>query len=101
MEILIITFLDAIGKNSEQKSFGSGLATSKTKIKDLKFTDKLMVERLSKCKGEALLLKGLQFFLTDKVQTSGLTRGKKQKARVAWGVESMCDIISGLLESTD
>ncbi|VEU24141.1 DEKNAAC105312 [Brettanomyces naardenensis] len=95
MEILLITFFDIVGKKSETKAFGTGSST--TSIGDLKFTDKIMVERLAKCKEQPLLLKGLRYFTTNNVKESDLVKGKRQKARVHWGVDSMDDIIEELL----
>ncbi|ODV82863.1 hypothetical protein CANARDRAFT_239325 [[Candida] arabinofermentans NRRL YB-2248] len=100
IEIMLITFLDTVAKNSELKSFGSGL-TLNSKTRDLKFDDKIIFERLAKCKEQTLLLKGLQFFLTDTVRGSSLIKGKKQTIRVNWGIDSMCDTIDTILERSN
>lgn len=96
MEILLITFFDSIGKHSEIKSFGSGL-NSKNSIKDMRFDEKLLMERIAKTKEQHLLLKGLQYFLQDSVKSSNLIKGKKQRKRVDWGTDAMCDIIDGII----
>ncbi|OWB54983.1 hypothetical protein B5S28_g845 [[Candida] boidinii] len=96
MEILLITFFDSIGKHSEIKSFGSGLK-SKNSIKDMRFDEKLLMERIAKTKEQHLLLKGLQYFLQDSVKSSNLIKGKKQRKRVDWGTDAMCDIIDGII----
>jgi nucleolar MIF4G domain-containing protein 1 len=43
----------------------------------------------------------LQYFLQEKVKTSDITTGKKQKQRVAWGVDAMFDIIDEFLKDSE
>ncbi|KAH3666861.1 hypothetical protein OGAPHI_003310 [Ogataea philodendri] len=95
VEIFMITFLDVVAKLSEEKMFGGG--DRKLKTEDMKYTQKTLVERLSKCKEQPTLLKGLSYFLQEKIRNSSLIKGKKQKARVQWGVDSMADITGDIL----
>lgn len=97
MEILLITFINIVGKNSEIKAFGSGTVKSNVKVKEMKFSDKIIVSRLSKCKEQPLLLKGLRYFLQNNVKESNLIDGKRQRKRVDWGVDSICDNIEDVL----
>ena len=101
LEVLLVSFLDQIGKKSQQNSIGAGLKKSK-KSKEMfeqKFDDKILVERVLKVKDQNTLLRGLQYFLQEKVKISDIITGKKQKQRVAWGVDAMFDIIDEFLKS--
>ncbi|RCK62909.1 Suppressor of glycerol defect protein 1 [Candida viswanathii] len=103
LEVVLVSFLDQVGKKSAKNSVGAGLA-SKKKKKDMfeqKFDDKILVERVLKAKDQNTLLRGLQYFLQEKVKTSDITTGKKQKQRVAWGVDAMFDIIDEFLKDSE
>ncbi|RCK58953.1 Suppressor of glycerol defect protein 1 [Candida viswanathii] len=103
LEVVLVSFLDQVGKKSAKNSVGAGLA-SKKKKKDMfeqKFDDKILVERVLKAKDQNTLLRGLQYFLQEKVKTSDITTGKKQKRRVAWGVDAMFDIIDEFLKDSE
>ncbi|ANZ75021.1 BA75_03032T0 [Komagataella pastoris] len=76
LEIMFITFLDQLCLK-----------------KDLQKLQQV----LQNCNEQPLLLKGLKYFLPEKVQNSQLTKGKKQKERVKWGVERCEEIIDQLL----
>ncbi|KAG7715926.1 hypothetical protein KL930_004289 [Ogataea haglerorum] len=95
VEIFMISFFDSVGKLSEQKMFGAG--DKKHKTEDMRYNDKTMVERINKCKEQPTLLKGLQYFLQHKVRDSSFIKGKKQRSRVHWGVDSLCDIVGEFL----
>ncbi|KAG7829981.1 hypothetical protein KL943_005147 [Ogataea angusta] len=95
VEIFMISFFDSVGKLSEQKIFGAG--DKKHKTEDMRYNDKPMVERIDKCKEQPTLLRGLQYFLQHKVRDSSFIKGKKQRSRVHWGVDSMCDIVGEFL----
>ncbi len=58
-----------------------------------------MSERVIKCDEQPLLLKGLQYFLNNKIRKSGCIKGKKQRTRVDWGITTMTSIIEELLKS--
>ncbi|ESX03581.1 hypothetical protein KL918_004627 [Ogataea parapolymorpha] len=94
VEIFMISFFDSVGKLSEQKIFGAG--DKKHKTEDMRYNDKTMVERINKCKEQPTLLRGLQYFLQHKVRDSTFIKGKKQRSRVHWGVDSMSDIVGEL-----
>jgi nucleolar MIF4G domain-containing protein 1 len=96
LEIMIVTILDTIAKRSEVNSFGSGKGK---KSKDITYSGKLMLERVIKCDEQPLLLKGLQYFLNNKIRKSGCIKGKKQRTRVDWGITTMTSIIEELLKS--
>jgi nucleolar MIF4G domain-containing protein 1 len=97
LEIMLITILDVIGKKSEVNIFGSG--KDKKKNKDVTYTGKLMAERVNKCDEQPLLMKGLQYFLNNKIRDSGFIKGKKQRLRIEWGVDMMSEMLTGLLKS--
>jgi len=99
VEILLITFLNVVGRNSEMKDFGSGTSKKDVKVKDMKFSDKVIKNRLSKCKEQPLLLKGLRYFLQNNVKESSLIDGQRQRKRVSWGVDSICDNIEDILQA--
>lgn len=96
LEILLITFLDTVGKKSEIKAFGSG--KGKSKSNDVQYSGKLLAEKIAKCDEQPLLLKGLQYFLNSRIVDNNLIKGKKQTARVQWGVATMGDMITEMLE---
>lgn len=103
LEVLLVSFLDQVGKKSQKNSIGAGLKKSK-KSKEMfeqKFDDKILVERILKAKDQPTLLRGLQYFLQEKVKTSDITSGKKQKQRVSWGVDAMFDIIDEFLKENE
>lgn len=95
IEVLMISFFDTLGKKSEVAPFGSGAV--KSKAQDLKFSDQLLLERLGKCQGQKMLLRGLQYFL-QKVRGSDIITGKKQRRRVEWGVDSTVDMCTEMLK---
>lgn len=91
LEILLITTLDTIGRKSEPTDASS-------KKKDFAFTGKVMADRVAKCDEQPLLIKGLQYFLSNKVRNSELVKGKKQRLRVEWGVDTMSDMFAEMLK---
>jgi nucleolar MIF4G domain-containing protein 1 len=100
IEVLLISFLNNIGKKSELAGFGQGLSKS-AKAQDLKFQDKLLIDILVKCKTQTQLLRGLQYFLQEKVRNSDIIAGKKQRRRVEWGVDCACDVCDEFLKSAE
>ena len=65
-----------------------------------KFDDKILVERILKAKDQPTLLRGLQYFLQEKVKTSDITSGKS-KTKSFMGVDAMFDIIDEFLKETE
>lgn len=97
-EVLILSFLDGIAKKSQISSFGAGSSNSKnSKMFENKFEDKILLECVMRAKDEELLLKGLDYFLQNKLAHSDFIIGKKQKCRIQWGINAMHDIISELI----
>lgn len=92
LEILLITMLDTVGKKSESTD------ASAKKSKDVAFTGKVMADRVAKCDEQPLLIKGLQYFLNNKIRNSELVKGKKQRLRVEWGVDTMSDMLAEMLK---
>lgn len=103
LELVLLVFLDHIAKKSQINSVGAGLAGSKTgkKMYELKYDDKLLIERLIKTREQQTLLRGLQYFLQDKIKASEFITGKKQRRRIEWGVDAMCDIIDEFLKASE
>lgn len=99
LEVILVTFLDQIGKKSQINAVGMGVV--KTKKTDIKFDDKILIERLIKAKDQHSLLKGLQYFLEAKVQNSSIITGKRQKKRIEWGINALHDFIDELLREVD
>ncbi|KAH3673220.1 hypothetical protein WICMUC_003838 [Wickerhamomyces mucosus] len=99
LEVLLIHLLDSIGKKSEISAFGQG--SKKSKAEDLKFQDNLLIDRLAKCQGQRSMLRGLQYFLQEKVRASDIITGRKQRKRVEWGVDSTCDIVDEFIRNGD
>lgn len=99
LEVLMIQFLDLIGKKSELSSFGSGNSSFvKVKAEDLKFKDDLLIQRIGKCDKQKRMLMGLQWFLQEKVRGSDIISGRKQRKRVEWGCNAGCDVIGELVK---
>lgn len=96
VEVLMISFFDNIGKKSEVALFGNG--SKKPKASELRFQDSLLVSILAKCEGQKAMMRGLQYFLQEKVKGSDIVNGKKQSKRVAWGVDCFCDIADEYLK---
>lgn len=96
IEVLMISFFDNIGKKSEVSTFGAG--SKKSKASDLKFQDNLLVSVLAKCETQKAMMRGLQYFLQEKVKSSDIISGRKQKRRVDWGVDCFCDIADEFLK---
>ncbi|ONH75511.1 Suppressor of glycerol defect protein 1 [Pichia kudriavzevii] len=94
LEIMLITVLDIIAKKSQVDQFGSG----KSK-RNVTYTGKLVAERIAKCDEQPLLLKGLQYFLNDKLRDSNFIKGKKQQARIDWGIDTLSAMIGEMLKS--
>lgn len=101
IEVLLMTFLDQIGKKSRKNQLGAGMAIDKASNNDHLFDDKLLVERVIKAKDQITLLRGLQYFLQEKVKFSDLITKEKQRVRVDWGVDAMFDVIDELLKEAD
>ncbi|KAI0461355.1 hypothetical protein LJB42_001023 [Komagataella kurtzmanii] len=76
LEIMFITFLDQLCLKKDLQK---------------------LHQALQNCNEQPLLLKGLKYFLPEKVQNSQLTKGRKQKERINWGVERCEEIIDQLL----
>lgn len=92
MEVLLVTFLDQIGKKSQVNAIGIGLV-GKKKMSEQKFDDRTLIERLLKAKEQPALLKGIQHFINKKLRSSDFITGKKQRKRIEWGIGAMGDII--------
>ncbi|KAI5966795.1 SGD1 [Candida pseudojiufengensis] len=100
-EMLLVTFLDNIGKKSRRNSVGSGSKIDHDINHDIMFDDRLLVERILKAKDQETLLRGLQYFLQEKVKNTDLVSSSKQKIRVSWGVDAMFDILDEFLKSKE
>ncbi|CAK9436244.1 uncharacterized protein LODBEIA_P08020 [Lodderomyces beijingensis] len=100
-EVLLVTFLDLVGKKSRKNSVGAGMELDKSSSYDALFDDRLLVERVLKAKDEITLLRGLQYVLQEKVKNSDVISGRKQKIRVSWGVDAMFDVIDELLRNAE
>ncbi|CUM53778.1 uncharacterized protein AC631_00260 [Debaryomyces fabryi] len=103
LELVLLVFLDHVGKKSQINSVGAGLTGSRTgkTMYEQKYDDKILIERLIKAQEQQTLLRGLQYFLQDKVKASDFISGKKQRKRIEWGVDAMCDIIDEFLKAGD
>lgn len=102
VEALLVKFLDVVGKKSKKKNASANFGSLNDKNDlDLLFDDKLLVERVVKAKDETTLLRGLQYFLQERVKNSGMVTTKKQEMRVSWGVDAMFDVIDELLKNVD
>lgn len=97
LEIMLITIIDDIAKRSEVVAFGAGKKGKKSK--DITYSGKIMAERVSKCDEQSLLLKGLQYFLNGKLRNSGFIKGKKQRSRIEWGIDTMSEMIAEMVSS--
>ncbi|ODV79920.1 uncharacterized protein CANTADRAFT_25712 [Suhomyces tanzawaensis NRRL Y-17324] len=101
LEVLFFSFLDQIGKKSQLNSVGAGLGKKLMKMSELRFDDKLLIERTLKAQEQPTLLRGIEFFLTDKVAKSDLITGRKQRKRIEWGVEAWSVIIEEFLRGKE
>ncbi|CCG20588.1 Sgd1 protein [Candida orthopsilosis Co 90-125] len=101
LEVLLFTFLDQIGKKSRKNQLGAGMIIDKSSKTDDLFDDRLLVQRIIKAKDQITLLRGLQYFLQEKVKASDLVTKEKQRVRVDWGVDAMFDVIDELLKDAD
>lgn len=101
MEVVFVSFLDNIGKKSQINSVGAGLGKRSKNMYEQKFDDRLLIERVIKAQEQMTLLRGIQFFLQDKVRKSDIISGKKQTRRVEWGINAMVDIIEEFVRSND
>lgn len=99
LEIIFVTFIDQVAKKSQVNSVGGGLGLNK--MTEQKFNDKILIERLLKTREQPTLLRGIQFFLQDRVEKTDFTSGKKQKKRIQWGVGALHDLIDEFLRSTE
>lgn len=97
LEILMVTFLDNVGKLSELSEFGLG--KKKSKLEDLRFDDKKLIERIPQ--NQSILLRGLQYFLQQNVRESEFISGRRQRKRVQWGSDKMCNVIDDALKSSN
>lgn len=93
LEIMLITILDTIAKKSQTNN------DSVKSSKNIEYTGKVLSDRLAKCEEQPLLLKGLQYFLNDKILKSNLIKGKKQRSRIEWAVDTMTLMIDELSKS--
>ncbi|CAI5755588.1 unnamed protein product [Candida verbasci] len=101
LEVLFVSFFDQIGKRSKKNSVGAGMKSIKGDMIAVKFDDKILVERVIKAKDQTTLLRGLQYFLQEKVKSSDVINGQKQIMRVKWGVDAMFDIIDEFLRDAE
>lgn len=93
IEVLFVTLLDKIGKKSQVRHVGLSHGS-----KELKFEDKLLIELIMKAKDQTTLLRGIQYFLLEKIRSSSIIDGNKQRKRVEWGIDAFTDIIDELLK---
>ncbi|ODQ79162.1 hypothetical protein BABINDRAFT_38077 [Babjeviella inositovora NRRL Y-12698] len=98
-ELLLITFLDMVGKKSEIPAVGGG--AHKSKMHDVRYDETLLIQKLVKCKDRTRLLRAMPWFLQEKVRASATINGKKQRRRVEWGCDAMCDVIEEFLKNTE
>ncbi|KAI5967668.1 SGD1 [Candida margitis] len=101
LEVVLVTFLDQIGKKSRKNQLGAGMFIDKASKTDHLFDDRLLVECVIKAKDQITLLRGLQYFLQEKIKASDLITKEKQRVRVNWGVDAMFDVIDELLKDAD
>ncbi|KAG5420973.1 SGD1 [Candida metapsilosis] len=101
IEVLLVTFLDQVGKKSRKNQLGAGMVIDKSSKNDHLFDDRLLVERVIKAKDQITLLRGLQYFLQEKIRDSDFITKGKQRIRVDWGVDAMFDVIDELLKEAD
>lgn len=92
MEVLLVTFLDQIGKKSQVNAIGVGLI-GKKKMSEQKFDDRILIGRLLKAKEQPALLKGIRYFIGKRLRSSDFVTGKKQRKRIEWGIGAMGDVI--------
>lgn len=92
LEVLFVTFLDHVARKSQVQAVGMSKAGNKS-MSEQKFDDRILIERLLKAKEQPNLLKGIQHFASKRLRNSDFITGKKQRARVQWGLDSMKDII--------
>ncbi|KGU21221.1 hypothetical protein MGK_05728 [Candida albicans P57055] len=101
LEVLLVSFFDQVGKKSRKNSVGGGLQNKAKGMYEQKYDDRLLVERVLKAKDQTTMLRGLQYFVQEKVKTSEVVSGKKQSKRVAWGVDALFDIIDEFLKDSE
>lgn len=99
MEVLFVKFLDQVAKKSQVNSVGAGLTKKSGSMHEHKFDDKILIERILKANDQTVLLRGIQMFLLDKVLSSSIIEGKKQKKRIDWGVNAAIDVIDEVLKN--
>ena len=101
LEVLLVSFFDQVGKKSRKNSVGGGLQSKAQGMYEQKYDDRLLVERVLKAKDQTTMLRGLQYFVQQKVKTSEVVSGKKQLKRVEWGVDALFDIIDEFLKNSE
>ncbi|KAI5948825.1 SGD1 [Candida theae] len=101
IEVLLVTFLDHIGKKARKNQLGAGVVVDKYSRNDNLFDDRVLVERVIKAKDQITLLRGLQYFLQEKIKDSDFVTKEKQRIRVDWGVDAMFDVIDELLKEAE
>ncbi|ODV95242.1 hypothetical protein PACTADRAFT_42973 [Pachysolen tannophilus NRRL Y-2460] len=101
VEILLVTFLNQVAKKSEISAFGAGKSNANKKgdLEDLRFEDNLIIEKIASCKEEPLLLKSLQYFLQDKIKLSDFIKNKRERKRIEWACDSICEVIDEFLKA--
>lgn len=98
MEVLLITFVDHVARKSQVNAIGMGIKKSS---QELKFDDKILIERILKAKEQPALLRGIQWFIGKRLRNSDFVTGKKQRKRVDWGINAMNDIIEEFAREAD
>lgn len=99
MEILLITFVDNVARKSQVNAIGMGIGIQKGH--NIKFDDRVLIERILKAKEQPALLRGIQWFIDKRLRQSDFIFGKKQRKRVNWGINAMNDIIEEFAREAD
>lgn len=100
LEVLLVTFVDNIGKKSQVSAVGMGIGSKKSSHEQ-KFDDRVLIERILKAKEQPALLRGIQWFIGKRLRNSDFVTGKKQRKRVDWGINAMNDIIEEFAREAD
>ncbi|TID29772.1 hypothetical protein CANINC_001690 [Pichia inconspicua] len=98
LEIMIINIFDTIAKHSESGKFGVG---SNKKLENIHYTGKVMAECIAKCEEQPLLMKGLRYFINDKLRKSNFIKGKKLRSRIYWAVDTMSTMLDEMIKSKE
>ena len=88
LEMYFVALFGMLGKRAEEGNHG--------KDRD----QKQLVKLLLKLKDNALLLRGIQYFVSEIVVNSDLIVKKRERQRVMWGRDVTTDIVDELTKAT-